>query len=55
MHNLDAEQVNVHPLVNTESTGLRPEELLAFIRPCGREAVLVVFNAPQEQQAQHVQ
>jgi cystathionine gamma-synthase len=32
---LDADQVNVHPLVNTESTGLRPVDLLTFIKSCG--------------------
>jgi Ala-tRNA(Pro) deacylase len=38
---LQAEQVNVHPLVNTESTGLRPIDLLAFIESCGRAALIV--------------
>jgi Ala-tRNA(Pro) deacylase len=38
---LNAEQVNFHPLVNTESTGLSPRDLLAFIRSCGREALVV--------------
>ncbi len=37
-------QVNVHPLVNTESTGLRPADLLAFIESCGREALVVKFG-----------
>jgi Ala-tRNA(Pro) deacylase len=41
---MDDEQINFHPLVNTESTGLYPEELLAFIRPCEREAVLINFD-----------
>lgn len=41
---LAASQVNVHPLVNTESTGLRPADLLAFIKSCGREALLVKFG-----------
>jgi Ala-tRNA(Pro) deacylase len=41
---LEADQVNFHPLVNTESTGLRPSELLAFIRSCGREALIVEFD-----------
>jgi Ala-tRNA(Pro) deacylase len=38
---LDADQVNFHPLVNTQSTGLSPQELLAFIRSCGREPLVV--------------
>lgn len=42
---LGAEQVNFHPLVNTESTGLAPQELLAFIRSCGREPMIVDFDA----------
>lgn len=42
---LKAEQVNFHPLVNTESTGLRPDELVAFIRSCGREPMLIDFDA----------
>lgn len=36
---MDAGQLNFHPLVNTESIGLKPAELLAFIASCGREAV----------------
>lgn len=43
---MEADQVNFHPLVNTESIGLKPQELLAFIRSCGREPVLVDFDAP---------
>jgi Ala-tRNA(Pro) deacylase len=42
---LDAEQVNFHPLINTESTGLRPSDLLAFIRSCDRDPLLVDFDA----------
>ena len=38
---LDVKQLNFHPLVNTESTGLSPDELLAFIRSCGREPMAV--------------
>lgn len=41
---LDAEQINFHPLVNTESTGLRPDQLLSFIRSCGREPMIVDFD-----------
>lgn len=42
---LDVGQVNFHPLINTESTGLRPTDLLAFIRSCGREPLLVDFDS----------
>jgi Ala-tRNA(Pro) deacylase len=41
---LEAEQINVHPLVNTESTGLRPVDLLTFIRSCAREPILIRFD-----------
>lgn len=42
---LGAEQVNFHPLINTESTGLRPDDLLSFIRSCGREPMVVDLDA----------
>ncbi|WP_296739030.1 prolyl-tRNA synthetase associated domain-containing protein [Mesorhizobium sp.] len=38
---VDADQVNFHPLVNTESTGLSPAELVTFVRSCGRDPVVV--------------
>lgn len=37
---MDAEQVNFHPLINTESIGLQPADLFNFIASCGREAVI---------------
>lgn len=43
---LAADQINYHPLINTESTGLHPGELLSFIRSCDREPVLVDFEKP---------
>ncbi|MCC6610916.1 MAG: prolyl-tRNA synthetase associated domain-containing protein [Burkholderiales bacterium] len=43
---LQAEQLNFHPLINTESTGIKPAELLRFIRSCGREPMLVDFDIP---------
>jgi Ala-tRNA(Pro) deacylase len=52
---LDAEQVNFHPLVQEESVGLSPDHLLAFIRSCGREPLVVNLgdrNAPRNP-AQH--
>lgn len=42
---LNPDQINFHPLINTESTGLRPVELLTFIRSCGREPILIDFDA----------
>jgi Ala-tRNA(Pro) deacylase len=41
---LQVEQVNFHPLVNTESIGLRPADLLAFIQSCGRDALIVELD-----------
>lgn len=41
---LSAEQVNFHPLVNTEAVGMRPIDLLAFIESCDREALIVGFD-----------
>ncbi|MDE8346756.1 MAG: YbaK/EbsC family protein [Acidocella sp.] len=38
---LDADQVNFHPLVNTETTGIRPDDLIKFIRSSGREPIIV--------------
>ena len=41
---LRATQINFHPLINTESTGLHPNELLLFIRSCGWEPMLIDFD-----------
>jgi Ala-tRNA(Pro) deacylase len=38
---LDAEQVNFHPLVQQESIGLSPDALIAFVRSCAREPLIV--------------
>jgi Ala-tRNA(Pro) deacylase len=38
---MDADQLNFPPLVNTESTGLSPRELLAFVASCGRKPIIV--------------
>lgn len=43
---MGADQLNFHPLVNTESTGLAPAELVAFIRSCDREPLIVDLDAP---------
>ncbi|MFB3125819.1 MAG: prolyl-tRNA synthetase associated domain-containing protein, partial [Woeseiaceae bacterium] len=37
---IDADQLNFHPLANTESTNIRPDDLLCFIASCGREAII---------------
>lgn len=38
---LGADQVNFHPLINTESTGIRPDDLLTFIRTTGCELIIL--------------
>jgi len=38
-------QLNFHPLRQTESVGLAPKELVAFVRSCGREPLVVDFDA----------
>ncbi|HQT90160.1 MAG TPA: YbaK/EbsC family protein [Acidiphilium sp.] len=42
---LDAKQVNFHPLVNTETTGIRPDDLIRFIRSFGREPIMLKLLA----------
>ena len=50
-----AEQLNFHPLVNTQSTGIRPADLIAFIRAHGREPLVVcVANAPAQGRSEQV-
>lgn len=44
-------QLNFHPLVNTESIGLSPAELVAFVRSCGREPMIVNFDSSAQQRA----
>lgn len=41
---LDYSVVNFHPLVNDATVSLAPQDLLRFIRACGREPLLVDFN-----------
>lgn len=38
-------QLNFHPLVHTESIGLAPAALVRFVRSCGREPLIVDFDA----------
>lgn len=40
-----ADQLNFHPLVNTESTGIAPQGLLAFIASCGHAPMVADFDA----------
>lgn len=38
---MSAALINFHPLVHTASTGIRPDDLLTFIRACGHEPLIV--------------
>ncbi len=38
------EQLNFHPLINTQSVGLRPSELLRFIAATGHEYLITQFE-----------
>lgn len=40
------DQLNFHPLINTESVGLRPSELVNFVESCGRDPIVVDFDLP---------
>jgi Ala-tRNA(Pro) deacylase len=40
-----ASQLNFHPLINTESIGIGPADLLASIASCGRNAQVLDFDA----------
>ncbi|MSP66757.1 MAG: prolyl-tRNA synthetase associated domain-containing protein [Alphaproteobacteria bacterium] len=46
---MGSEQINFHPLINTESTGIAPRDLLAFIASCGREPAIVNFGGGGEE------
>lgn len=37
-------QLNFHPLINTRSIGLSPQELLSFISSCGKSAIIADFD-----------
>lgn len=40
---MDAERLNYHPLTNTATTAITPEGLLAFLRACGHEPLVVAL------------
>jgi len=41
---VNVDQLNFHPLVNTQSIGLKPPDLLNFIKSCGHKAIIVDLN-----------
>lgn len=43
---MDFARVNVHPLVNTMTTGLSPADLLAILRESGHEPAVMSLPAP---------
>jgi Ala-tRNA(Pro) deacylase len=40
------ERLNYHPLANTATTNIARQDLLAFIRSCGREPRIVPVASP---------
>lgn len=42
------ERVNVHPLVNTLTTGLAPDDLVVFLRASGHEPAILDLPSPTE-------
>jgi Ala-tRNA(Pro) deacylase len=44
VHLLHEEQINFHPLINTQSAGLGPRDLLKFIEACGHSPLVVSFD-----------
>ena len=45
---MDVDQLNFHPLSNTESTGIGPDDLRRFVASCGREAVITALGPVTE-------
>ncbi len=43
---MDADQLNFHPLVNTESLGLSPRQLLEFLASCGSVPAIAQLGRP---------
>jgi len=44
---LGADRLNFHPLVQTESTSIRPQDLMAFIRSCDRQPIIVDLDVEE--------
>jgi len=42
---MDAEQINFHPLLATESIGMAPTQLIDFIRSCDRAPLILDFDS----------
>lgn len=48
------ERINVHPLVNTRTTGISREDLVAFLRAMGHEPLVVSLPQPRPDDCQSV-
>lgn len=42
---MQAERVNYHPLINTMTVGLKPEDLLRFLKDCNHEPKILDLSA----------
>ena len=49
---METEIVNYHPLLNTMTVGLKPDDLLKFIETTGHEAHIVDFSAAKPDDAE---
>jgi Ala-tRNA(Pro) deacylase len=48
---MEHERINVHPLVNTMTTGVHRDGLLAVLRATGHEPLVVALDSPAESEA----
>jgi Ala-tRNA(Pro) deacylase len=44
---MEHDRINVHPLVNTMTTGVGKEGLIAFLRATGHEPMIIALHAPE--------
>ena len=44
---LDFDRLNFHPLENSATTGISRDDLLAFIRACGHEPVILALGGDE--------
>lgn len=48
---LGHDPLNYHPLINTATTAIRPDDLLAFIADCGHRPLILDFDESADQPA----
>jgi len=51
---MDARQLNFHPLVNNQSLGISPRDLLTFIASCGHLPVLAELATMEDATRSHL-